>query len=81
LTTSQPETAVRDQYLAEANAELDALLGEVGELGSTRPGERAPSRGWLRLIVIAAIAVAVFALGLLLLRGRRPNRMAMHVMR
>lgn len=76
------ETVARDRYLAEANAELDAMLGEVGELDSTPPPapEAGPSRSWMRLLIIAAVAVVVFALGVLLLRGRRP-RMTMHVVR
>ena len=36
MSTPQPEVATRDQYLAEANAELDAMLGEVGELDASR---------------------------------------------
>ena len=81
MMTPQPEVAVRDRYLAEANAELNAMLGEVGELDSTPPpAEPVSGRNWLQLIVIAVIAVAVFALGMLLLRGRRPRRMV-HVTR
>lgn len=76
---AQPEVAVHDRYLAEANAELDAMLGEVGELDSTPPpAEPAPGRTWVQFLVIAVIAVAVFALGILLLRGRRPGRMVMN---
>jgi len=82
MTAPQPEAAARNQYLAEANAELDAMLGEVGDLDSTPPPSAHPSeRRWVQLIVIAIIAVAVFALGILLLRGRRPRGMAMHMMR
>lgn len=82
MTAPQPEAAARNQYLAEANAELDAMLGEVGDLDSTPPpSAQASERRWVQLIVIAIIAVAVFALGILLLRGRRPRGMAMHMMR
>ena len=81
MTTPQPEVATRDQYLAEANAELDALLGEVGELDSSPPPAPAPGRNWMQLVVIAVIAVVVFAVGILLLRSLKPRRMAMHVMR
>ena len=79
MTMPQFETVTRDKYIAEANAELDAMLGEVGEVEPPPPP--APGRSWLRLLVIAAIAVAVFAIGVLLLRGRRPTRMALNVMR
>ncbi len=75
------DTATHDRYLAEANAELDAMLGEVGELDSPPQPERAPGRSWVRVMVVAAIAVTVFILGILLLRGRNPRRMRMQVMR
>ena len=76
------EAKAHDQYLAEANAELDAMLGEVGELDFTPPPapDAGASRSLMRLLIIAAVAVVVFALGVLLLRGRRP-RMTMHVVR
>ena len=82
MTSPHPEVAERNQYLAEANAELDAMLGEVGELDSAPPpsGQKA-GRSWVQLLVIAVIAVAVFAVGVLLLRGRKPRGMAMHMMR
>lgn len=77
---AQPEVTVHDRYLAEANAELDAMLGEVGELDSTPPpAEPVPGRTWVHLVVIAVIAVAVFVVGVLLLRGRRPGRIAMNL--
>lgn len=79
MTAPLHEAATRDQYLAEANAELDAMLGEVGELDSAPPREPQPHPTFLRLVVVAVIAVAVFAIGLLLLRGRRPGRMAIHM--
>jgi hypothetical protein len=79
MTAPLSETLIRDKYLAEANAELDAMLGEVGELEA--PPAAPPGRSWVRLLVIAVIAVAVFAIGVLLLRGRRPTRMALNVMR
>jgi hypothetical protein len=81
MTLPKTEAAMRDQYLAEANAELDAMLGEVGEIEPTPPSMPAPARSLLRLVVIAVIAVAVFALGILLLRSRRPNRLTMHLVR
>ena len=81
MSIPQPEVGTRDQYLAEANAELDAMLGEVGELDSTPAPEPVPGRSWMKLVVIAVIAVAVFALGVLLLRSRRPRGMTLHMMR
>lgn len=79
MTALKTEAAVHEQYLAEAHAELDAMLGEVGELDATPEPERAPSRSLLQVVVIALIAVAVFALGVLVLRGLRPRRMAVHL--
>jgi len=79
MTAPLSDTVTGDKYLAEANAELDAMLGEVGELEAPPPAP--PGRRWVRLLVIAVIAVAVFAIGVLLLRGRRPARMALNVMR
>jgi len=81
MSTPRPEVATHDRFLAEANAELDAMLGEVGELDATPAPEPAPGRSWLQLAIIAVIAVAVFALGVMLLRGRRPRGMALHLMR
>ena len=81
MSNPQPEVATRDQYLAEANAELDAMLGEVGELDASLAPEPTPGRSWVQLVVIAVIAVVVFTLGVLLLRGRRPRGMALHLMR
>lgn len=82
MSAPRPDVTTHDQYLAEANAELDAMLGDVGELDSTPPRPApSPGRSWVQLIVIAVIAVAVFTLGMLLLRGRRPRGMAMHLMR
>jgi hypothetical protein len=78
MTMPQSETVIRDQYLAEANAELDAMLGEVGELDPPPPPA---NRNWVRLLVIAVITIAVFAVGLLLLRGRRPGRMTLNLVR
>lgn len=80
MSTPQPEVATHDRYLAEANAELDAMLGEVGELDSTPPPPRNAGRSWMQLLVIAAIALVVFVVGVMLLRGRRP-RMSMHIVR
>lgn len=81
MSLPKTETAMRDQYLAEANAELDAMLGEVGEIEPTPEPAPAPGRTVLQLVVIAVIALAVFAVGVLLLRGRRSNRLAMHLVR
>lgn len=80
MSSAQPEVATHDRYLAEANAELDAMLGEVGELDSTPPPPERGGRSWMQLLVIAAIALVVFVVGVMLLRGRRP-RMSMHVVR
>jgi len=79
MTAPQSETATRDRYLAQANAELDAMLGEVGHHDAPPPPET--GRSWARLLVIAAIAVAVFLIGMVLLRGRRPTRMALNMTR
>ena len=76
MMTQPSETMARDQYLAEANAELDAMLGEVGEVEATPPPPAEAEPGWLRWLVIAVVAVAVFVIGMVLLRGRRPTRMA-----
>ena len=75
MTAPQAEPSTRDQYLTEANAELDALLGEVGEI-ETSASPRA-GRTWLRVVVVAVIAVAVLAIGVLLLRGRRSSHMVL----
>ena len=79
MTAPQPDPIAREQYLAEANAELDALLGEVGEVEV--PPQPRQERTWLRLVVIAVIAVALFAIGLVLMRGRKPGRMALTLVR
>jgi hypothetical protein len=71
----------RDRHLAEANAELDAMLGEVGELDPSLAPKPVPGRSWMRLVVLAVIAVVVFAVGVLLLRSLKPRRTAMHLTR
>jgi len=76
MTAPQSETVTRDRYLAEAHAELDAMLGEVSTLDAPPQAERS----WVRLLILAAVAVVVFAIGVLLLRGRRPAGMAMNAM-
>ena len=81
MMTQPSETVARDQYLAEANAELDAMLGEVGEVEATPPPPAQAEPGWLRWLVIAVVAVAVFVIGMVLLRGRRPTRMAISGLR
>jgi hypothetical protein len=81
MMTQPSETVARDQYLAEANAELDAMLGEVGEVEAAPPPPTEAGHGWLRWLVIAVIAIAVFVIGMVLLRGRRPSRMALNVTR
>ena len=80
MTAPRREVPTRDHYLAEANAELDAMLGEVGELDTTPP-ERSQGRSWMQVVLIAVIAAAVLALGILLLRGRRSGRMTVHMAR
>jgi hypothetical protein len=81
MTAKPSETATHDHYLAEANAELDAMLGEVGEVDATPPPPAEAGRGWMRWLVIAVIAIAVFVIGMVLLRGRRPTRMALNLVR
>jgi hypothetical protein len=81
MSIPQSGVATHDQYLAEANAELDAMLGEVGELDSGFPLKPVPGRSWMQLVVVAVIAVAVFAVGVLLLRSLKPRRMDMHLTR
>jgi hypothetical protein len=76
VTTHPSETITRDHYLAEANAELDAMLGEVGEVEATPPPPAEAEPSWMRWLVIAVVAVAVFVIGMVLLRGRRPTGMA-----
>jgi hypothetical protein len=76
-----PELATHERYLAEANAELDAMLGEVGEVDSAAAPPQVPARSWVHLLVVGAIALAVLAVGVLLLRGRRQNRVALHILR
>ncbi len=80
MTAPQSETATRDLYLAQANAELDAMLGEVGHHDDATPPPEI-GRSWARLLVLAVIAVAVFVIGMVLLRGRRPARMALNLTR
>ena len=79
MTAPLTETASRDQYLAQANAELDAMLGEVGHHDAPSPPET--GRSGARLLVIAVIAAAVLIIGIVLLRGRRPTRMALNMTR
>jgi hypothetical protein len=81
MMTHPSEPMARDQYLAEANAELDAMLGEVGEVEAPPPPPAEAEPSWMRWLVIAVIAVAVFVIGMVLLRGRRPARMAISGLR
>ncbi len=70
------EVRTYDQYLAEAHAELDEMLAT----GTPDPKpETVPpvTRGLVKVILVAVVAVVVFCIGVLLLRGRRPSRMAL----
>lgn len=81
MSSPKPEVGSREQYLAEANAELDAMLGEVGTI-EPAPEEKSPETpSWVRLLVVAAIAVIVFAVGVLLLRGGRRRTMSLNLVR
>ena len=57
------------------------MLGEVGEARFQPSTKPVPGRSWMRLVVLAVIAVVVFAVGVLLLRSLKPRRMAMHLTR
>ena len=81
MSSMQAEEAIRAQYLAEANAELDAMLGEVGTIEPTPEERAAETPTWVRVLVVAAIAIIVFAVGVLLLRGRRTRTMSLHLVR
>lgn len=82
MSSMHAEDATREQYLAEANAELDAMLGEVGTIEATPEEPAHETPGWVRVLVVAAIAVLVFAVGVLLLRGgRRPRTMRLNLVR
>ena len=80
MTAPQPDPSAREQYLAEANAELDAMLGEVGKLECAAPAAAGANLA-CDSSVIAVIAVALFAIGMVLMRGRRPGRMALTLTR
>ena len=75
----QPDATTHDRFLAEANAELDAMLGEVGVVEPPPPP--AAKRNWVQLLLIAAIALAVLVIGMVLLRGRRSGRMTLNLVR
>jgi hypothetical protein len=79
MNTPATDTRVYDQYLAEANAELDAML----ETGTPEPEAvpPAPDRSWAKLLLVGLIAVVLFCLGVALLRGRRPTRMMVNALR
>ena len=72
---SAPTTAdpVYQQYLAEANAEIDAMLAQVSTPDPSPEIAPRPDP-LLRVVIVALVAVAVFVLGMILLRGRRPVR-------
>lgn len=79
MTAPKPETVTYDRYLAEANAEVEAILGTVSEDEAAEPTRR--ETDWAKVILVALVAIVVFAIGLMLLRGRRSNRMAFNSMR
>ena len=87
LVPVNPERFEQTQGFRCATPSDDGLrsIGEVRfePVGVVRPvrADKAPARRWVQLIVIAVIALAVFALGLLLSRGRRSGRMAMYMTR
>jgi hypothetical protein len=61
------------QYLAEANAEIDAMLAPAS---TPDPVSEAPARHdpLLKVVMVALVAVAVLVLGMILFRGRGPVR-------
>ncbi len=67
-------TRTYEQYLAEANAELDEML----MTGTPDPKPEPPqvNRGLVKVILLAVVAVVVLCIGFLLLRGARPRRLA-----
>jgi hypothetical protein len=79
MTAPRAEAATYDRYLADANAEVEAILGTVSEEEPATSSR--PRTDWTRLLLVALVAVVVFAIGLVLLRGRRSNRMALNSMR
>lgn len=74
MSSPATENPAYQQYLAEANAELDAMLAPastpdpVPEVAATRHDPL------LKVVIVALVAVAVFVLGMILFRGRRPVR-------
>jgi hypothetical protein len=77
--SGSPESAVHERYLAEAHQELDAMLGEVGTLEAEAEPQPEPLRpNWGRILLVALATVVVLVVGMILLRGRRPARMAVN---
>ncbi len=79
MSAPRAETLAHDRYLAEANAEVEAILGTVSEDQPAEPAQ--PGTDWAKVILVALVAIVVFAVGLMLLRGRRSNRMTLNIMR
>ena len=72
---SVTEVRTYDQYLAEANAELDEMLATGTPDPKPEPLPQV-NRSLVKVILVAVVAVVVFCIGVLLLRGgRRPQRM------
>lgn len=72
---STPQVRTYEQYLAEAHAELDEMLAT----GTPDPRPEAlpqVNRGLVKVVLVAVVAVVVFCIGVLLLRGGRPRRIA-----
>jgi hypothetical protein len=72
---SAPATEARayQQYLAEANAEIDAMLAPASTPEPV-PEVATPPNPLLKAVIVALVAVAVFVLGMILFRGRGPVR-------
>jgi hypothetical protein len=73
MSAPPTENAAYQQYLAEANAEIDAMLAPASTPDPV-PEPALPTNTLVKVVIVALVAVGVFILGLILLRGRRPVR-------